>query len=288
MHNNMNKKLILIALALILKASITHAFQIDGLQNAASIAIDPKSKAIFIANTPGDITAKQDRGYISKFKGDGSVDQQKFIDGAAESTTLNSPSALLINNDTIFIADFSSIRAFDLSTGHPKFEIALDKLKTQRITGMTVGPDDCIYAADGPANAIYKIDLKNSNEATIFVSGELLGAPRSIIWHAGKQAFVVASSSSNQIIAFDQSGNRKQLPAIFIKTPEAITSDGAENIYITSSSLGAIFKMGAEFTIKGFESGIASPTAIATKGEPDEIVAILGTSSSAKSFPLQK
>jgi hypothetical protein len=91
----------------------------DSFKTPESVLYDAAADIYLVTNINGAPTTKDDNGFISKVSPDGHVIALKFIDGSADSVTLNAPKGMGIHGDTLFVADIDAIRMFDRSTGHP-------------------------------------------------------------------------------------------------------------------------------------------------------------------------
>ena len=91
-----------------------------GLQTPESILHDTEADVYLVSNINGAPLEKDDNGYISRIRPDGSVESLRgWIDGADEDVTLHAPKGLALKGDTLFVADIDSVRAFHRTTGEP-------------------------------------------------------------------------------------------------------------------------------------------------------------------------
>lgn len=271
------KKLIVVSVCFLfcVIAIPLHAFSLSGFQNPYGIVVDSLSNTIYISNVNGDPSLRDDNGFISRLKSDGTVDQLKFIDGAVKEVTLNAPKGMEIVGKYLYVADIDKLRVFELATGKFSFDINFGDLPVTHFYDVALGPDDVLYVTDGPGNVIYKLDTKKYHEVTTFVSGDMLGEPHGIAWHPGRQMFVVACSSGGQVIAFDRSGRRQPLPLVALKTPEGMTVDDLGDIYVSSQSLNSIFRLTPSFVMSSFSLGLSQPVGLGYNRGTMEIAAAL-------------
>ena len=87
------------------------------LQGPESARYDRDLDVWFVSNINGDPSKKDNNGYISRLRPDGSPYNLKFIEGGAKGVTLNAPKGLAINGDTLWVADIDFARAFSKRTG---------------------------------------------------------------------------------------------------------------------------------------------------------------------------
>ena len=117
------------------------------LQGPESARYDRDLDVWFVSNVNGTPTAKDNNGYISRLRPDGTPYNLKFIEGGKKGVTLNAPKGLAINGDTLWVADIDFARAFNKRTGaahrqcdHPR--------RAKFLNGAAVGPDGAIYMTD--------------------------------------------------------------------------------------------------------------------------------------------
>lgn len=284
----MKRTLVFVIFAyLICCSSILYAFTATNFQNPYGVAADSKNNFIYISNINGDPSATDDNGYISRLKGDGTVDQMRFIDGASKDVTLNAPKGMAIYNANLYVADINKLRVFDLATGKPLYDINFGDLPVQHFYGIAVGPDEALYLTDGPANVIYRLDVPKYHEVTTLISGDWLGGPHGICWYPGRQMFVVAASNLGQVIAFDRSGKRQIVPNVYLKAAEAVAADESGNVYVSSTAFSAVFKLMPNFLLNSFGLGFSQPMGVAFNRSGSEIVVTSFDMNLLQSIPLQ-
>ncbi len=273
--------------ALLFAASSARAFNIGGFSNPYGIAIDGSTNYIYVSNVNGDANARDDNGFISRLKGDGTIDQLKLIDGASPKFSLNAPKGMAIIGTTLYVADIDKLHAFNLSNGAFLFDVNFGNLPVQHFYDVKVGPDNALYVADGPGNTIYRVDVPKQHEVTTFASGDSLGQPHSVVWFPTRQSFVVAGWSSGQVTAYDRSGKRQPYAAIFLRTLEGITADDTGSMYVASSGLNAIYRIAPNFALFGFQLGVMSPAGLAYHRAGSQIIAASIDTNTVQSIPIK-
>src|SRR4051794_13646707 len=115
------------------------------LQGPESARYDRDLDVWFVSNVNGEPLKKDNNGYISRLRPDGTPYTVKFIEGGKKGVTLNAPKGLAINGDTLWVADIDAARAFNKRTGEL---IANVNTRARFLNGAAVGQDGSIYMTD--------------------------------------------------------------------------------------------------------------------------------------------
>lgn len=254
---------VFLVLAFVFLPAAAHAFEAKDFSGPYGITVDAKHNYLYVSNVNGNPNSRDGNGFISRLKGDGTVDDMRFIDGAKRGITLHAPKGMEIIAERLYVTDIDALRVFDLEKKKPLYDINFGELPVQHLYDIAIGPDGALYVTDGPGNAIYRIDPERQHEVTPFVTGAMLGQPHGIAWASGRQLFVVASWSAGQVIALDRSGKQQPMPGVFLSTVEGAATDDAGNAYVGSTALGAVFRVAPNFALFDFALGISSPAGVA-------------------------
>lgn len=277
----------LVAMSATLGTSLcAQAFTTQGFVNPYGVVIDTKTNYIYVSNLNGNAETRDDNGFISRLKGDGTVDQMRFIDGANPKITLHAPKGMAIVGTTLYVTDIEKLHAFDVASGQPLFDVNFGQLPIQHLYDIKVGPDGALYAADGPGNTIYKIDVPKQHEVTPLVSGESVGQPHGVVYFPVRSSFVVSGWSSGQVTAYDRAGKRQPFAAIFLRTVEGIDADDGGALFVASNGLNAIFRIGPDFKISALKLGIHAPSGIAFHRATNQILVAQTDDNTVMSIPI--
>jgi hypothetical protein len=179
------------------------------LQGPESARYDTDLDVWLVSNVNGDPGKRDNNGYISRLRPDGTPYNLKFIEGGKKGITLNAPKGLAINGDTLWVADIDFARAFNKRTGEL---IANVSTRARFLNGATVGHDGAIYMTDtgvifGPKgevshpgpDQVLRITRAGANAA--LVSPHLEG-PNGITWDSKRSRFVIVSFLGKGIYAW--------------------------------------------------------------------------------------
>ncbi len=240
----------------------------DSLQAPEAARWDPDQKIWFVANINGAPSTKDNNGFISRLKPDGTVETLKFIEGGKKGVTLNGPKGMAITGDTLWVCDIDAVRGFNRKTGALVANIKVPGAVF--INDITTAPDalyatdtGVILAADAPPkhpgpDAIYKIAGRKATTAYKF-DGQ--PGPNGITWDPNGERLIVAPFGDKSISAWTpgDSAARKigEGPGMF----DGIESFGPDQFLVTSwtdSSLNVL----ADGQMKKLVGGIAGPADI--------------------------
>jgi len=172
------------------------------LQGPESARYDRDLDVWFVSNINGTPLGKDNNGYISRLRPDGTPYTVKFIEGGKKGVTLNAPKGLAISADTLWVADIDVARAFNKRTGALIANVST-KGRARFLNGAAVGPDGAVYMTDtgvlfgskgevshpGP-DQVFRV-TRGGAEA-VLTSAKLEG-PNGIAWDSKQRRFVIVS-----------------------------------------------------------------------------------------------
>lgn len=134
-----------------------------GLLNSECIRYDAANDRYIISNLGA--RGPENNGYISIMSPDGTMVNQKFIEGGKNGVTLIDPLGIYIQDGMIWVADITHMRKFDLKTGAPRGEVAL--VGANRPNDIFVMPGGAAYISDNGGQVGTVIKVSPSGEVSL-------------------------------------------------------------------------------------------------------------------------
>ena len=119
---------------------------VTGFSDPESVVHDTRADIYLVSNINGQPLGADDNGFISQVSPDGTILNLKWIDGEAESVTLNAPKGLALLGDTLIVTDIDVVRLFDLNTGDPVGDWVVDGATF--LNDVAVASDGTVYVSD--------------------------------------------------------------------------------------------------------------------------------------------
>jgi sugar lactone lactonase YvrE len=103
----------------------TGVLRVEGFATPESVVWDADADLYLVSNINGSPFEADGNGFISQVSPDGALVELKWIDGASDGVRLDAPKGMVIDGDTLFVADIDRVRMFDRKTGAPTGEVEL-------------------------------------------------------------------------------------------------------------------------------------------------------------------
>jgi sugar lactone lactonase YvrE len=192
---------------------------VAGFKTPESVTYDAELDVYFVTNINGNPSAKDDNGFISRVRPDGTVDALAFVAGGRGGVTLHAPKGTAIVGDTLWVADIDALRGFDKRSGASLATVDLSGLGAQFLNDVAAGPDGALYITDtgiriaatgaithpGP-DRIFRVGPRQPGEpqraVTVAAAGDTLDRPNGIAWDARGARFIVVSFGGPAIFSW--------------------------------------------------------------------------------------
>jgi hypothetical protein len=200
----------------------------EGFSSPEGVAVF--NDTLLISNVAGQADVKDGIGWISRVSKDGTVLEQKWVEG------LNAPKGMAIHNGILFVADIDTIHTIDAKSGELLNSIEVEG--SGFLNDMTVW-NDVVYASDSAKASIHRVD---ENTSKPWMTDPLLGGVNGLLGKGDQ--LLVSTMNEGTLLSVDANLSVKQL-ATGMNDADGIAAfdDGS---YIVSSWPGHIWYVSPE------------------------------------------
>ena len=241
----------------------------SGLRGPESVIFDAEQDIYFVTNVNGEPGERDDNGFISRLKPDGSIAELKWVDGAERDLELHAPKGMALSGKTLYVADITGVHAFDRTTG--RHLSTWETPDAQFLNAVSVGADGSVYASDsgiefgaaGPqakgTSKIYKWDARGNR--SVLVSGEGVKGANGLVAQPDGSV-VTASILGKDVISVGRDGRATVLATMPTGGLDGLVrlTDGSH--LVTSWEGKAIYHLMADGKVETLYEGIESPADI--------------------------
>lgn len=208
---------------------------VSGFETPESVRWDAARNVFYVSNVTGNPGHKDNNGYISRVRSDGTIDSLKFIAGGRGGVTLHSPKGMYLQGDTLWVADIDVVRAFDVTSGAHLVSVDAAPNGALFLNDITRAPDGTLYVSDTrflfvesgvehqSPDRIYRIGADRA--VSVAVEGDTLGRPNGVLWDNDGQRLIIAALGPPRIFSW-QPGN--PTPTLIASGPGGY--DGVESL----------------------------------------------------------
>lgn len=161
---------------------------VSGFSGPESVRYDRGQDVYFVGNINGEPDARDNNGFISRMRPDGTVERRRFIAGGTAGVTLHAPRGMTIVGDTLWVCDADAVRGFNRRTGAPVASVDFSGADAGFLNDIAPGPDGALYVTDTGRNRIYRIA---GRAFSVALADTALGRPNGITWDAANARFIV-------------------------------------------------------------------------------------------------
>ena len=196
---------------------------VSGFETPESVRWDATRNVFYVSNVTGNPAAKDNNGYISRVRSDGTIDSLKFIAGGSNNVTLHSPKGMFLAGDTLWVADIDAVRAFDVTSGAALATVDVAREGAVFLNDITRAPDGTLYVSDTrlvfgdsgvthqSPDRVYRIGADRA--VSIAVEGDTLGRPNGVFWDTDGQRLIIVALGPARIFDWKPAATAPRLIA---------------------------------------------------------------------------
>jgi hypothetical protein len=189
-------------------------------------------------------------GFITKLDANGKVVSLKFIEGGKGAATLHAPKGMALVDQTLYVADLDTLRAFDVASGKPVAAIAVSSGATQppaHLTDVAFDGKSLLYCSDQKANRIYRIELP-ARKVSVLVTDPALAGPTGLAVHPKSGRLIAVSWDKGKILEIAPDGTVSELfsNGFFssrFSNLRGVDFDRWGNMYVSDFTSGKVWRM---------------------------------------------
>jgi hypothetical protein len=206
---------------------------------AESCTFDASRNLIIAMNAGNPQTLAQNDGFASLINPDGSVHTSKWIGATRDGLTLNHPLGSAIAGRTLYVADITMVRTFDLATGAPGRAIEIEG--ATGLNGIAVTANGTIYVSNTrQPERIYRVQPDGT--VSTFADGPPLALPNGVAIDTDGN-IVVVNIGSRDVITYSPAGQivRTEQAAEGGNDGVVVLPDGTK--YVSSVRFGSVSRI---------------------------------------------
>jgi DNA-binding beta-propeller fold protein YncE len=223
---------------------------VTNLQTPYSFVSSSSGKEYFISSVNGEPEAADNNGFITKLDANGKILNFKFIQGGTDGITLHAPKGMALVEQTLYVADLETLRAFDTVTGKPLAQISVTASAGQtpvRLTDVAYDGADRLYCSDQHGNRIYRVELP-SRKVTLLVADPALAGPAGLAVHPKSGQLIAVSWDKGKIFAITPEGAVSEIfsNGFFssrFSNLRGVDFDRWGNMYVSDFTTGKVWRM---------------------------------------------
>lgn len=215
-------------------ASPTRVLTIEGgFKTPESVRYDAEQDVYYISNINGTPSQKDNNGFISRVRADGTMDSLRFIAGGRGGVTLHAPKGMALAGDTLWVSDVDQVRAFNKRTGALIASVSLAPLKAVFLNDVVIGPDGTVYISDTAIRfaaggsmshpGVDRIFRISGRTPSVAFEGDTLGRPNGLAWDGANNRLVIVPFDAKRIVTWKAGDS---VPALLVEGPGGF--DGVE------------------------------------------------------------
>ncbi len=219
-----------------------------GFATPECVFYDAAQDLSFISNINGAPLEKDDNGFISRLKSDGSL-ELKFIDGADPAFSLNAPKGLAVANGTLYVADIDTVHLFNAESG--AYLKSIEIPKSDFLNDIAIDQAGVVYVTDTALDsnfastkndAIYQI---KDGKVSTYAQSEMLGGANGIA--VTSEGLLVSSFVSGELYRLNAAGE--------MSAQQKIEGGQLDGLIVTNTGDYLVSSWGASAILRGAPGG---------------------------------
>lgn len=239
---------------------------VSDFMSPESVLHHDSADVYLVSNINGAPTATDDNGFISRLSPEGEVLELRWIDGENDEVELDAPKGMALVAGTLFVADISNVRLFDVETGEQKGSIEIEG--SSFLNDVAAGADGAVYVTDtgiGPDfqptgnAAVYRVSEDGSSEQLI--ASEELGMPNGVAVSESGELVVVTLETPGRIIRISD-GEVEQVQEMSAGGFDGVVIVGDDELLVSSWSASAVLLVEPDGSATPVLEEVSSPADI--------------------------
>ncbi len=226
----------------------------SGLKQPESVLHDADQDVYFVSNIHGPSAAKDERGFISRVRPDGTIESEEWITSGKGDVTLNAPKGMAITGDTLWVTDIDVVRGFNRRTGALVGTIDLAPHGAVFLNDLVAAPNGALYVTDtqikpddrgnmthpGP-DRLFRIGP--DRVPTIAFSSDRFMRPNGIALDKRSERFLIVSFGGDTIFAWKPGSGTLDALAAGPGQFDGIEITDEGRVFITSQSTSSLWEL---------------------------------------------
>jgi len=249
---------------------------------AESCTFDASRNLIIAMNAGNAQTLAQNDGFASLINPDGSVHTSKWIGVTRDGLTLNHPLGSAIAGGTLYVADMTTVRTFDLKAGTPGRAIEIEG--ATGLNGIGVTANGTIYVSNTrQPERIYRV-LPDGTVST-FAEGAPLALPNGVAIDPDGN-IVVVNIGTRDVVTYSPAGQivRTEQAAEGGNDGVVVLPDGTK--YVSSVRFGSVSRIRRGQEAEVIATGIPAAASMCYDSRQNQLVIPLNPNNALAFIPL--
>jgi len=237
-----------------------------GLMTPESVLHDPARDIYLVSNINGQPLDKDNNGFISRISPAGDIARLKWIAGGANGVTLNAPKGMAISGDVLYVTDIDAVRMFNVETGAPAGEIAIEGASF--LNDATVSSDGTVYVTDtGWGSGSEGFTNTGTDAIWAILDGSARAVVRDVSLHNPNGIYATGSrliivNAQGEVFHYSLSGDMGVPQTLPGASLDGVVMTGGGQLLISSWQTQSVYQGTMETGFKAIIENVPSPADI--------------------------